>query len=585
MATRSSEIGRAVYRFGDYELDRRTLELRKGGLKLRLEPQPARVLRLLASRPGELVTRDEIRRELWPEGTFVDFERNLNYAVKCVRDALGDTARRRRYIETLSRRGYRFIAPVHRERPFAEPTLAVLPFTNLNGDPDREYFADGITDALITELAHIKSLRVLSRQSVLHLKGSTRSLDEIAGELRVDGVVEGAVLHEGSSVRVNAQLILMEPERHVWAETYACDLSSLLATQRHAARAIAACVARTLRPDETAPPPPAPAGPEAPTASPETVEMFLKATAEFGKMNAEALGRSLQHFRELTAKAPDFAPGLAGHAYGLFALGWWGLAPAREVYPGAKAMLERAVAVDDSLCSAHLYLGFVTWLLDWDLPAAEREFRRAIELSPSDAEAHIGYAVFLCSQARYPESVEECEYGVRLNPTSLMPNQGAAWLYLHAGHLAKAEAQARRTLELFPDSFQPHLVLGWAAWCQGRTEEAVAAFEKAVALSREALSLSSLGHVYARLGRRPEAVSLLQELEQLASQGKASPLGFVVLHAGLGDADRAFAWIETALRLRHDLPWLLTKFPGVDPLRTDPRFAEFVHRATAAVLA
>jgi tetratricopeptide (TPR) repeat protein len=160
-----------------------------------------------------------------------------------------------------------------------------------------------------------------------------------------------------------------------------------------------------------------------------------------------------------------------------------------------------------------------------------------------------------------------------------MPNQGAAWLYLHAGHLEKAEAQARWTLESFPDALQPHLVLGWAAWGQDRTEEAVVAFEKAVALSREALSLSFLGHAYARLGRRDEAVSLLRELDQLSSQGKASPLGFVVLHAGLGDADGAFAWIETALRLRHDLPWLLTRFPGLDPLRSDPRFADLAHRA------
>jgi len=568
-----------VYRFGDYELDRRTLELRKAGQKIKLAPQPARVLRLLVSRPGGLVARDEIRRELWGEGTFVDFERNLNYCVNCVRDALGDTAQSPRFIETLPRRGYRFIAPVERQRPFAEPVLAVLPFANLNGDPAREYFADGITDALITELARIKAVRVISRQSVLHLKGSCREIDDIARELSADGIVEGAVLHEGHRVRVTAQLILVEPERHAWAQSYDCDMSAILVTQREAARAIATCVATALRPGATSTPTPVPAGPEAPSASPEIIETFLKAVAELAKMNAEGIGNALRSFRELTAKAPDFAPGLAGHASCLFCLGFWGHAPVREVYPTAKQMLLKAIAIDHSLGWPHWVLAHIILFLDWDVTGAEREFRRAIELSPSDPEAHIFYALFLCCLGRHSESILEAEYGLQLNPASLLPNQAAAWNYLYAGHPETAEAQARRTLESFPDALQPHYVLGWAAWCQGRPEEAVAAFEKALGLSRDALSLSFLGHVYARLGRRDDATRLLQELVQLSSQGEASPIALVVLHAGLGDADAAFEWLETACRLRVDLHWLFVKFPGLDPLRSDPRFAALLHRS------
>jgi len=524
------------------------------------------------------VARDEIRRELWGEGTFVDFERNLNYCVNCVRDALGDTAQSPRFIETLPRRGYRFIAPVDRQRPFAEPVLAVLPFANLNGDPAREYFADGITDALITELARIKTVRVISRQSVLHLKGSSHKLDEIARDLSVDGIVEGGVLHEGNRVRVTAQLILMEPERHAWAQSYDCDMSAILVTQREAARAIAGCVATALRPDAPATPAPLPGGPESAPASPETVETFLKAVAELGRMNAEGIGNALQSFRELTAKAPDFAPGLVGHASCLFSLGFWGHAPAREVYPTAKQMLLKAIAIDDTLGAAHIVLAHIILFLDWDVVAAEREFLRAIELSPSDPEAHIFYALFLCCLGRHSESISEAEYGLQLNPASLLPNQAAAWNYLYAGHPETAEAQARRTLESFPDALQPHYVLGWAAWCQGRPEEAVAAFEEALGLSRDALSLSFLGHVYARLGRRDEATRLLQELVQLSSQGKASPIALVVLHAGLGDADAAFEWLETACRLRVDLYWLFVKFPGLDSLRSDLRFAALLPR-------
>ena len=572
-----------VYRFGDYELDRRTLELSKSGAAVKLAPQPARMLALLASRPGELVSRDEIRRELWGDGTFVDFDRNLNYCLTCIREALGDTARSPRYIETLPRRGYRFISKVERPRAFPEPTLAVLPFANLNGDSAREYFADGITDALITELARIDTVRVISRQSVLHLKGGRGTMAEIARDLSVDGIVEGAVLHDGSRVRVTAQLIVMEPERHVWADAYECDVSAILTTQRKAARAIAACVSAVLKGDAAGPSAQALPGPEGTPPSPGIVEIFLKAMAGIGKQSAQGLEEALRCFAEVTAKAPDFAPGLSGYASCLFSLGWWGEAPAHEVYPSARRMLEQAVAMDDRLDSAHMMLGFLYWLLDWDIAAAEREFLRAIELSPSNPEARIFYAIFLCCVGRHSESMASAEYGLQLNPTSLLPNQAAAWNYLHNGRPDLAEALATRVIQRFPEALQPHLVLGWAAWSQGRPEEAVALFERAVALSRQALSISFLGHVYGRTGRRDEALRLLDELGELSSRGKASPIAHVVLHAGLGDAESAFGWIETAFRLRSDLPWFFTRFPGLDPLRSDLRFAALVPRIPTAL--
>jgi TolB-like protein/Tfp pilus assembly protein PilF len=456
--------------------------------------------------------------------------------------------------------------------------LAVLPFANLNGDPAREYFADGITDVLITELARIKAVRVISRQSVLHLKGSKRKLDEIAGDLGVDGIVEGAVLHEGNRVRVTAQLILIEPERHVWAQSYDCDLSAILATQREAASAIASCIAAALKPSENIILIPAPVDAVASSISPEIIESFLKGIHEMSKMNAEGLTKSLQHFREITAQTPDFAPGLGWHASCLFALGFWGHAPAREVYPSAKLMLQKTIAIDDSFGGAHRMLAFIIWLLDWNCAAAEQEFRRSIELSPSDPESHIFYSTFLCCVGRYSESVTEAEYGLRLSPGSLISNQAAAWNFLHAGYPEMAEALAARTIELFPDALQPHFVLGWAVWQQNRADEAVAAFEKALDLSREALALSFLGHIYARLGRGRKAKNLLRELDQLYAQGKASAIALAVLHAGLGDNEAAFEWIETGFRLRDILPWLYTKFPGFDPIRSDSRFKDLMRR-------
>ena len=566
--------------FGPFELDLDTAELRKSGSILKLQPQPARVLCLLVGQAGKLVSREDIRHRLWGESTFVDYEVGVDYCVTRIRSVLCDQARAPRYVETLSRRGYRFIALVKRHRPFVEPTLAVLPFANLNGDPAQEYFADGVTDALITELARIPAVRVISRQSILHLKGSSRKLDEIARDLSVDGVVEGAVLHEGNRVRVTAQLILMEPEHHAWAQTYDCDMSAVLTTQRDAARAIAACVATALRPAGAVTPV---AVPERPVA-PEIVETYLKARTELGKMSAEGIGKALQYLREITVKAPDFALGLAEHAFCLGSLGYWGHAPIRETYPSAKQMALNALAIDDSLDAAHLALGMTNWLLDWNLAAAEREFRRAMDLSPSNPEVHTLYAIFLSHVGRPSEAITGIRYALRLDPTSLLASTAAAWIYLSARQYGKAEAQARRTIESFPDSLHAHFVLGWAAWCRRRGEEAVAAFEKALSLSREAFSLAFLGHVYGRLGRRDEAKGLLREIDRLFTQGHAPPIAFVAIYSGLGDADAAFEWLETAYRLRDDKLFSLTLsgFPPIDPVRSDPRYAGLVQRTGLA---
>ncbi len=560
--------------FGEFELDLDAGMLRKSDRTLKLRPQPMRVLCLLVSHAGRPVSREEIRRHLWGESTFVDYDVGVNSCVNRIRTALRDKAQAPRYVETLPRQGYRFIAPVKRQRAFAEPTLAVLPFANLNGDPARDYFADGVTDALITELARIPAVRVISRQSVLHLKGSSLKLNEIARDLGVDGVVEGAALHEGNRVRLTAQLILTEPERHVWAQSYECDMSAVLSTQREAARAVATCVAKALRPEAADVRAPVPAR----LVAPEIIEAYLKARFELDKLSAEAVGKALQCLREITAKAPDFALGLAGYAACLFSLGWWGHAPTREVYPSAKHLALEAVAIDDSLSMAHAVLAWMNLLLDWDLDGAMREVRRAIELSPSDTDAHLLYSTLLCIVGRNSEAVAEVQYALNLNPVSLHPNQYAAWMFSHMGQHARAEAQARRTIGLFPDCFQPYFVLGWSAWYRGREEEALAVLEKALSRSREALSLGYLGHVYGRLGRTEDARCLLRELEQLRTRGQAPPIAFATIYAGLGDIDAAFDWLETAYRLRDGYLFWLSGAPGLDPLHSDPRFADLVHR-------
>jgi TolB-like protein/tetratricopeptide (TPR) repeat protein len=564
--------------FGPFELELESGELRKAGRLLRLQPQPASVLCLLVIHAGKLVTRDDVRRRLWDESTFVDYKAGVDYCLNRIRSVLGDTARPPRYIETLPRRGYRFIAPVKRRRAFAEPTVAVMPFANLNGDPALDYFADGVTDALITELARIPVVRVISRQSVLHLKGSNRKLDEIARDLGVDGVVEGAALHEGSRVRLTAQLILTEPEHHVWAESYECDMSAVLSTQREAARAIAGCVADALKPAGAIKPTRGTPGPKLAPVAPEIVEAYLKVRFECDKMSAEGIGNALQYCREITTKAPDFALGLAEHARVLFCLGYWGHAPSVEVFPAVKQLALQALAIDDSLGVAHVALAWMKLLLDWDLSSAMREIQRAIELGPSDTDAHLFYATLLCFVGRRSESITKVEYALNLNPASLLPNQYAAWMFFHTGQHARAEAQARRTIELFPNSLQPYFVLGWSQWCQSRAEEAVVVLEKALGHSREPLSLAYLGHVYGKLGRTEDARCLLRELEQLRTRGQAPPIAFATIYAGLGEIDAAFDCLETAYQLRDGYLFWLPGTPGLDPLHSDPRFADLLGR-------
>ncbi len=560
--------------FGEFQLDLESGTLSRSGRILKLRPQPARVLCLLVSQAGKTVERETIRRLLWGESTFVDYDVGVDYCIYRIRSVLGDNALEPRYIETLPRRGYRFIAPVAREAPFAEPTLAVLPFANLNGTPDKDYFADGVTDVLITEMARIPAIRVISRQSVLHLKGSRKKLDEIARDLRVDGVVEGAVLHDGQRARLTAQLVLADPERHVWAQSYDCDVSAVLSTQRDVARAITGCVAAALKPSGAAT---APRNTEAPV-TPKVAETFLAARIEFEKMSADGIAKALDLLREISLEAPEFAPGIAWHAAGLFMQGYWGHAPASEVFPAAKHLATKALALDDSLARAHLVMAWMNLLLDWNLDAATMEVRRAIELSPSDTDAHAFNSTLLVFVGRKSEAIGEVQYMLRLNPEPLMPNQYAAWMYLQVGEYARAEAQARQTIAKFPDSLQPCLVLGWSSWYQGRAGEAIAAFERALRRSREALSIAYLGHVYARTGRDDEAGQLLRELDQLRARGQAPPVAFAVLQAGRGEIDTAFSWLDTAYRIRDGSLFWIAGAPGLDPLHSDRRFADLVRR-------
>jgi TolB-like protein/tetratricopeptide (TPR) repeat protein len=540
------------------------------GSKIRhLPPRTMDVLVALAENAGETVTKDELLDRVWADREV--YESVLPRTIAELRQLLDDTAVRPRYVETVPKRGYRLLAAVH---PWGErrPRIAVLPLANLSG-PAEEFFADGLTDALITELARIEGLRVISRQSVLHLRGSDRTVPEIGAELGVDAVVEGTALRLDDRVRVTAQLITVRSEAHVWAERYEADAVELLALERRIAVEVAEAVraglgvaaARRAR---------TPA-----TVKPASHLAYLRARHLWGTWTEEGLAMGFAHLQEAITADPEFAPAYEAMAMCWTSLGYWGHVPIREAYPQARAAALRALELDPESSNTHVALGFIRWLHDWDLAGSEAEYRRALELAPSNEYAHLGLALFLVTVKGEAEScLEHAREALVLDPLSLATGFSVAWLLLFAGESELAVAQAEATLELHPGSLHPLYVLGWGLLAQGRMEEAVAAFERAVEVSDDPITLSYYGHALGRAGRREDAQRLLERLQGAAAQRYAPPFASVIIHAGLDDRDEAFAWLARCMVERDSRMFWLPVVPAFEPLRKDPRYAQLLRR-------
>jgi len=567
-----AEMVASSFRFGPYEVDLRAHELRKHGLRIKLREKSFEILVCLLEHPNEVVTREELRRQLWPKDVFVNFEDSLNTAVNRLRDALGEGARRRRYIKTLPRRGYRFIATVENVST-ATPTLAVLPFENLSHDPDGDFLGDAMADALTTELGNISSLRVISRQSVLHFKGSLRTVPDIASELRADAIVEGSVLRAGDRIRITAQLVDAVPERHLWANAYQCDMRDILTTLAQVARAIAGAVQVALTPGELARlSRPRPVDPEAHLA-------YLRGLHHLGRWTRESLRMALEYFQAAVNK--DSSHGLAyaymADCYGH--LGWWGHMPFYEAFRKAKEAAAIALRLDEHLSTAHWAFGWSCLCHDWDLATDEREVLRAIQLNPSDAYAHECLAFLLAAATEDTAgAIREVRHSLNLDPLSQRGNAFAAWIYLWARDFAHATEQARRTLELFPESLQAYYALGLAELCQSRHAEAISALEKAVAISPAPISIAYLGCALARAGRTEETLPLLEELLARRQREQVPQRCFVFLYAALGKRDLAFEWLERAYEARDPGLLMMRVMPLFEPLRADPRFKRLLRQ-------
>jgi TolB-like protein/DNA-binding winged helix-turn-helix (wHTH) protein/Flp pilus assembly protein TadD len=610
-------------RFGVFELDLRAGELRRNGLRVRLQEQPFQVLAMLIEHPGEVVTREELKKRLWPADTFVDFDHGLNKAINKLREALGDSAESPRFVETVSRRGYRFLAevkvadttpvpgpeladrPAALERlapstswrrfavvlllltasvatwkihPWNHPSrsirsLAVLPLESLSSDPSQDYFADGMTDELISALGQISALRVISRTSVMPYKHARKPLPQIAHELNVDAVVEGSVLRSGERVRITAQLIDASADKHLWSQSYEGELRDALTLQDKVAGAIADQIRIKLSPREQA------ALTDAKVVNPEAYESYLKGRYFWNKRTAEGLKVALAYFNQAIDEDPKYAPAHSGLAdtYALLADWEYGVMTPREALPKAKAAAIKALELDATLGEAHNSLAFCLDVFDWDLAAAEREFRRAIELNPSYATAHQWYASHLVVLGRNDEAIAEMRRAESLDPLSLIISADLADFLIIAHAYDESIRESHKTIELDPDFALAHNQLGQAYLQLHRHDEAVTELQKGVQLSGGSPTImANLARAYVACGKRGEAAKLLDDLKLRSNPSASHASEVAMIYAALGDADQAMNWLDKAYDDRFNPSVLLR--PGFDPLRSNLRFRELLRR-------
>lgn len=527
------------------------------------------LLVLLAENAGEVVSKEEILDRLW-KTRFVA-ESALSRNIADLRRLLGDSDRHPRYIETVPKRGYRLIAAIERGRLFAQNRLAVLPFQNLSSNPEQEYLADGIADLLTTELAKISSLHVISRQSVLHLKGSTQKVPEIGRDLNVDAIVEGSVLSSAERLRINVQLIRVDSQEHLWAERYDCGLSDLLKVQAEVAQAIARAIQAALTPADLN------RLARAPAVNPEAHADYLRARYYFTRGTLPELQKGAACLQSSLAKDPGYAPAWAELAIFQCFLGFWGFVPHQPAIARMREAAEKALTLDNNLSEAHVAMAWLE-IFDWNWDAAENEFRCALDLNRNSVAAHNFYGMFLGAVRNdAAAALAEAEAMLALDPLSPWGNSGAGWTILFGGDYERAASQASRTLEMYPEAIHALYVLGSAELAQSRYREAAAAFERVTLISpADSMARAMLGHVYARLGRRDAVVDILEELRAKQQREYVPDLNFVFLYAALGDLDQAFAWLEKCCRDREPKMFSIRVGPLLDPLRKDARFDEMV---------
>ncbi|MGD1082213.1 MAG: winged helix-turn-helix domain-containing protein [Candidatus Sulfotelmatobacter sp.] len=624
------------FHFGDFTLDQSCYRLQRGERLLRLEKLPMELLILLVQRRGELVSREEIAGCLWGKNVFLDVDHSINTAIRKVRLALRDDPEKPRFVETVVGKGYRFAAPVvcsngdsnPQAQPLPSPTqvasavpvadervvsvrmrvllvgvavlalftvalvmkrgggargamqpavnsLAVLPLKNLSGDSSQEYFADGMTEAVIGRLSMIRGLRVISRTSVMHFKDTRMSVPEIAKTLHVDAIVEGSVIREGGRVRVTVQLIRGATDEHIWAEEYQREYRGILALEEEVARTVAQQIKIRLTPQEQV-------GLAAARAvDPQVHESYLKGRYYLNERTEDSMNRSVAYFQQAIGRDPSYALAYCGLADAYALLGFRGGFPSKDALSRAKAAALKAIELDDTLAEPHASLAFIAETHEWDWATAEREYKRALELNPGDARAHHWYAGYLMYVGRFEEGIAEAKRARDLDPLSLPVNNALAGRLLVAGRVDEALAQLQQTLEMDPHFAPAHQTLGWAYLNMRKNHEAIQEFQQALQLSGtdDKDIMLDLGFAYATVGNQEKARGILAKLKKLHEQGLIPSGSIAILYGALGELDEAFAWLEKAYEERDpELTYLQVPGRRFAPLRHDARFQQLVHR-------
>jgi len=578
-------------RFGTFEADFQSGELRKNGLKVKLHVQPLAVLELLLERPGEVVTREELRQRLWGADTFVDFEQGLNKAINKLREALGDQADNPRYIETMPRRGYRFVSPVTKQQstlalvpkpeqktrnttiPIAiaagvavlialavywtagrklpassspgRVMLAVLPFQNLSGDSGEEYFADGLTEEMISQVGQLQPSRlgVIARTSAMRYKKTSQTIAQIGRELGVGYVLEGSVRHSGQKVRITAQLIQTSDQTHLWAESYETNLTDILTVQREIAERITDSLRLELLPGRAS---------ESTNArfDPEAYRKYLLGLEEFRNGTRQGESKAIEDLREAIAADPHNARLYAALA-SVYAASHTFLKSPAEVMPQAKEAAQKALELDPNIAGAHATLGYVSLFFDWDWTRAETEYHRALDLNPSLPDAQLGYASYLATLGHFDEAISRIRQAYAVDPLATESRSDALWIYYFSGRMPEAVDQAQKVIEMEPQAGLPYALLALAYADSGQKSKALSAAANAVRLSEGIPSVvATAASAVARAGDRARAQQLLTHALDLAKSEYVCRFIIAGVYADLGDKQHAIDSLDLAFRQR-----------------------------------
>jgi TolB-like protein/Tfp pilus assembly protein PilF len=535
------------------------------------------LLILLVERHRQLVFRADIVKRLWDPGVFVDVEMGVNTAIRKLRQALGDSRESPAFVETISGKGYRFIAPVNAVLPGryqeAIESVAVLPFANDSADPDAEYLSDGITETLINNLSQISNLRVVARSTVFRYEGKNIDPQKAGSDLHVRAVVSGRLLQRGSTLIVRAELMDVATGAQLWGGQYNRKPEDVFAFQDDLSREISEKLRLQLTGHEKH------RLTKRYTEDAEAYRLYLKGRYHWNKRTPDDVQKAIEYFQQALEKDPAYSLAYAGLADTYAYLSFFNVIPSRQAMPKAKAAAAKALEIDHDLAEAHVSLGYVSFTYEWDWLAAGEHFEQALALNPAYCRAHTFYAFYLSSLGRSEEALAVAKRALDLDPASpAVSHSLAVQLYL-ARKFDRASKQAHDTLEMDANFAVSYAVLGEAYLSKGMYREGLSALEKYSTLSRGgAASLALLGYLHARSGERKKSLEMIEELKAASKQSFVPALFIALIYAGQEDKDQAFTWLDKAYEERFNRLSYLKVDVLWDPLRSDPRFTDLLRR-------